>query len=358
MLAIVVLAGFVSGCSKKAPAETPKPATAAETKETTAENKEVATAPAGELTTEQKNAAVLFYQYSDTYISTVRSNFETMANAADWTLNVQDGQNNQATQNDQLDNVISQGAKVLLVNIVDMGAAQTVLDKAKAADLPLILFNREPTDIEVYKSYDKARFVGTRKEEAGIIQGEMIAKKWKEGSLDRNGNGKLDYVMLHGGLDNGEAVARTEFSVKAIKDAGIEVNEIGMQIAAWDTEKAKTAMDVWASSDLDNIDVVIANNDSMAIGAINALKAVGFNDADKAKHILVYGVDATEEAQEAIRQGFMDGTVKQDAEAMAKAMLALATNAAAGKDYIEGTEYKWDESGVAVRIPYQPFTGQ
>lgn len=299
-----------------------------------------------------------FYQYSDTYTSTVRSALEKYAGEMNLELNLQDAQNNQGMQNDQIPNVISCGVDVILMNIVDTGAAANVIDQAKAADLPIIFFNREPEDIDVYKSYDKSRFVGTRKEDAGIIQGEMIVDLWNSdpAKFDRNGDGKLNYVMLHGGLDNAEAIARTEYSVKTITDAGIEVQEIGMQIAAWDTERAKNAMDAWVAKDLDNIDVVIANNDGMAIGAINALRAIGFNSGDDSKYIPVFGVDATEEAKEAISQGTMAGTVLQDADAMAKALAEIARNAGQGKDFLDGLDYEYDESGVAVRIPYAPYT--
>ncbi|NLY21179.1 MAG: galactose ABC transporter substrate-binding protein [Tissierellia bacterium] len=347
LLALVMMGTMMVACGKKeeAPAE-----------------------PTGEATTETPEATepaegggtigALYYNYSDTYISTVRSNFDEYAKEAGFELNVQDGQNNQGTQNDQIDNVISKGVDALLVNIVDTGAAVNVIDKAKAADLPLIFFNREPEDISVYGTYDKSRFVGTRKEEAGIIQGEMVVEAWADGAADRNGNGKLDYVLFHGGLDNAEAIARSEYAVKTIVDAGIEINKIGEQIANWDAEQAKLAMDAIVAKNLEDIDFVLANNDSMAMGAVNALKAVGYNTGDPDKYIPVYGVDATEEAKEAISKGEMAGTVKQDAEAMAKAMLTLAQNAIEGKEFIEGTDYEYDESGVAVRIPYQPYTGE
>ncbi|NLK59315.1 MAG: substrate-binding domain-containing protein [Tissierellia bacterium] len=190
---------------------------------------------------------MILMQYSDTYTSTVRSALEKYAGEMNLDLNLQDAQNNQGMQNDQIPNVISRGVDVILMNIVDTGAAANVIDQAKAADLPIIFFNREPEDIGVYATYDQSRFVGTKKEDAGIIQGDMIAELWNTdvAKYDRNGNGKLDYVMLHGGLDNAEAIARTEYSVKTIEEAGIEVNEIGMQIANWDSEKAKNAMDAW-----------------------------------------------------------------------------------------------------------------
>lgn len=307
-------------------------------------------------TGDSKKVAVFFYQFNDTYLSTVRNAMKELDdkdNEIEFVF--QDGGNDQGKQNDSIDAQLNK-ADMYLVNLVDTGAAQTVLQKLQPTGKPAVLFNREPDNIDSYKTYDKARFVGTKKEEAGIIQGEIIKEFWNNNkAADRNGNGKLDYVLLHGGLDNAEANARSEYAVKTLKDAGIEVNEIGMQIANWDTEKAKQAMDAWLAKNEADIDVVIANNDGMAIGAINSLKAVGYNSGDKAKHVGVFGVDATEEAKEAIKNGSMDGTVMQDAVAMAEAMYKLTKNALAGKDYLDGTEYKWDESGIAVRIPYKKF---
>ena len=307
--------------------------------------------------TDSKKIGVFFYQFNDTYLSTVRNALKELDDKDDSIEFIfQDAQNDQGKQNDEIDTLLDQ-VDGYLVNLVDTGAAQIVLEKLKPTDKPAILFNREPDDINSYKAYDKARFVGTKKEEAGVIQGNIISEYWNanKDTVDRNKNGKLDYVLLHGGLDNAEANARSKYSVDTITEAGIEVNEIGMQIANWDTEKAKQAMDAWLAKDEANIDVVIANNDGMAIGAINSLKALGYNDKDAEKHVGVFGVDATEEAKAAIEVGSMDGTVMQDGVAMAEAMYKLAKNSVEGKDYLDETEYKWDESGIAVRIPYKKF---
>ncbi len=304
-----------------------------------------------------KKVAVFFYQFNDTYLSTVRNAMKELDDAdSEIEFIFQDAQNDQGKQNDSIDAQLEK-ADAYLVNLVDTGAAQTVLQKLAPTGKPTLLFNREPDNLDSYKLYDKARFVGTKKEEAGVIQGNLIADYWKNNkdTVDRNGNGKLDYVLLHGGLDNAEANARSEYAVKTIKEAGIEVNEIGMQIALWDTEKAKQAMDAWLAKNEADIDIVIANNDGMAIGAINSLKALGYNGEDKAKHIGVFGVDATEEAKAAITAGSMDGTVMQDAVAMAEAMHKLIKNGLNGKEYLDGTDYKYDESGIAVRIPYKKF---
>ena len=300
---------------------------------------------------------VLIYKFDDTYISSVRQALQALDEAdAEIELVMQDGQNNQGIQNDQLDNLISQGVKSLLVNIVDIGAAQNVIDKAKAADIPVVFFNREP-DANVLKQYDKARFVGTQAEEAGIIQGEMMAELFEDAKYDRNGDGKVNYVLLHGGADNPEAVARSEYSVKTMNEKGLETEELAMQIAEWDNEKAKNAMDGWLQRDQDNIELVIANNDGMASGAISALKAIGFNSGDESKYIPVFGVDATEEAKVLISEKSMAGTVMQDAQGMAKALIHLGKNAATGKDFLEGSSYEYDASEISVRIPYQPYSG-
>lgn len=303
---------------------------------------------------------VAFYKYDDAYMSSVRIALEKVASEYDNVeLLLNDSQNDQAKQNDQIDVMIQRGVDVLLINVVDTGAAETVVQKAKDAGIPLILFNREP-DTEIVKAYDQARFVGTTASEAGVIQGEMIAELWNSDSkFDRNGNGVLDYVMLIGDAENPEAIARTKYSVDTVTEAGIEVNLIGEQVANWDPDKANTAMSAWLSKDEDNIDIVFSNNDSMASGAIAALQAAGFNtEADAEKYIPVYGVDATDEAVDLIARGIMSGTVKQDAEGMAKAVFLLGYNAALGNDFLEGTEYEYDETEVAVRIPYQPFVNE
>lgn len=305
-----------------------------------------------------KKVGVLIYKFDDTYVSSVRQALEALdKDDANIELVMQDGQDNQGMQNDQLDNLISQKVSALLVNIVDIGAAQNVIDKAKAADIPVIFFNREP-DKDVLKQYEKARFVGTKPEEAGVIQGEMMAELFADAKYDRNGDGMINYVLLHGGTDNPEAVARSEFSVKTMNEKGIKTDELAMQIASWDNEKAKNAMDGWLQKDEANIDLVIANNDGMASGAISSLKAIGYNMGDDTKYIPVFGVDATEEAKVLIKEKAMAGTVMQDGAGMAKALFALGMNAANGKDFIDGTSYKYDDSEISVRIPYQAYTAE
>lgn len=294
------------------------------------------------------------YKYDDTYISTVRQGLQKLANGkAELLLN--DGKGDQGTQNDQIDLLIQKGVDVLLVNIVDVGAAQTIVNKAKAADIPIIFFNREPSE-EVLKSYDKARFIGTNAKDAGVIQGQIIADIWKKGESDTNGDGIMQYVMFKGEPDNPEAVARTEWSVKTAEELGVKTQQLELQVCNWDTELAHRAMESWLSKYGDKIEFAIANNDGMAQGAIAALQGAGYNMGEGTKTIPVVGVDATDAAKDLINKKYMSGTVLQDGNAMAEALFAVSMNVATGKDHLEGTYYKYDESGVAVRIPYKAYT--
>lgn len=299
---------------------------------------------------------VCFYKYDDTYISTVRQSLEKIANGK-VNLLLNDGKGDQGTQNDQVDLLIQKKVDALLVNVVDVGAAQTIVNKAKNADIPIIFFNREPSE-EVLKSYNKARFVGTNAKDAGVIQGEIITKTWQNDDCDKNNDGILQYVMLKGEPDNPEAVARTEWSIKTVNENGIETQQLGLQVCNWDTEMASRAMEAWLSKFGDEIEFVVANNDGMAQGAIAALQAAGYNKGDKEKFVPVVGVDATDAAKDLISKGYMTGTVLQDGNKMAEALFNISYNAAQGLDFIDGTNYKYDESGVAVRIPYQSYNGE
>ena len=289
---------------------------------------------------------VTVYKYDDNFMAIVRQNMETMSKDLGVELNMADSQNNQSTQNDQVDVFLSKNMDAFAINLVDPAAAKTVLDKIKAAGKPVVFYNKEP-DAATLASYDKAYYVGTASKDAGVIQGALIADEWAANKTwDLNGDGKIQYVMLKGEPGHPDAEARTEWSVKTLNEKGIGTEELQKDTAMWDTAQAKDKMDAWISGpNKDKIEVVIANNDGMAFGAIESLKAAG-----KGK-IPVFGVDALPEALAKIESGELAGTVLNDAKNQAKATLDLAKNLAAGKAATEGTEWKLDDK-KAVRVPY------
>ncbi len=297
---------------------------------------------------------VLIYKYDDTYISSVRQALEKEGNGQQSvTLKMMDGRGSQQVQEAQIESLIKQKVDVLVVNFVDVTAAQAVFEQAKSAGIPVVVFNREPPE-DVMKSYDRARYVGTVPSEAGVLQGKLILDAWKHNPYDKNHDGKIQYIMLKGDDGNIEAEARTKYSIQTVNEGGVETEQLADTMCAWDASQAFTEVSKLLAQFGDSIECIVSNNDDMAIGAIKALQSNGYNDGS-AKYVPVFGVDATREAQSLIKNGQMTGTVLQDADGMAKAIFAMAQNAALKKDFLEGTAYQYDDTGYAVRVPYLPF---
>ena len=248
-------------------------------------------------------------------------------------------------QNDQVDIMLARGVDAMAINLVDPAAAPVIIRKAKMDDVPVVFYNKEPA-AEQLASYDKAFFVGTDSKESGIIQGELIARHWDHHpEWDLNKDGVLQYVLLKGEPGHPDAEARTSYVVSTLHEKGVQTEQLHLDTAMWDTAMAKDKMDAWISGpNADRIEAVIANNDAMAMGAIESLKA-----AAKSK-IPVFGVDALAEALALIEKGEMQGTVLNDARNQAKATFELTRNLAEGRAAGEGTE--WQIVNKVVRIPY------
>ena len=300
---------------------------------------------------------VLVYRQDDTYIGLV-----TKAIVAAFSdkveVTVLFAENDQLLQNGQIDTLLRKKVDALALNIVDTQAAGAAVDTIKKAGIPVVFFNREP-DLAGIKAYDRARFVGTDPFDAGIMQGDIIKELWeKHPEFDKNRDGKFQYLMIQANLDNSEALARTEYSVKQARAVGVPMSQVGETLlCSWDKSIALEAVTTTFPLYEGKIELIIANNDAMALGAIQALNKTGYNlpGGDRAKFIPIVGVDAIPDAVAAIKGGVMSGTVVQDSDSMGKAIAAMLLNAVDGKDFLNGLPYSWDESGIAVRIPYSRF---
>jgi methyl-galactoside transport system substrate-binding protein len=330
--------------------------------------------------------AVFYYTYSDVYISSVRTALDAALTGKGISFQNYDSNSNQTTQNEQIDTAISQGASALVVNIVTAGsvdASQAIVDKAKAADIPVIFFNRalgsDGEDTAVLQSYGKMSFVGTDAPEAGHMQGEMIGEyvvaNYDE--IDLNKDGNISYAMFKGQEGNVEAIYRTQYSVE---DANAILTAAGKPALVYFDSANKDGYQVdldgnWSSSAANNhmvtnlaqynegnhnmIELVICNNDGMAEGAVSALNDKGYNlGAGKdGKTVPVFGVDATDAARQLIADGKMTGTIKQDAEGMADCIALLAENVLSGKAMFDGTDSynKAADASNKLYIPYAIF---
>ena len=289
---------------------------------------------------------VTIYKYDDNFMSVVRKAIEKEASASpDVQLLMNDSQNDQSKQNDQIDVLLAKGVKSLAINLVDPAAAGTVIEKARGQNVPIVFFNKEPSR-KALDSYDKAYYVGTDSKESGIIQGDLIAKHWAANpNWDLNKDGQIQFVLLKGEPGHPDAEARTTYVIKELNDKGLKTQQLALDTAMWDTAQAKDKMDAWLSGpNANKIEVVIANNDAMAMGAVEALKA------HNKSAIPVFGVDALPEALALVKSGAMAGTVLNDANNQAKATFDLAKNLADGKGAADGTNWKIDNK--IVRVPY------
>lgn len=297
------------------------------------------------------------YKFDDTFMTGVRNAMQGEADKQGVTLELVDSQNKQPTQNEQVDTFITKGVNALAINPVDRTAAAPIIKKAKDKKLPIVFLNREPEKADM-DSYDKVWYVGAKAEESGKLSGEIISDYFKANKgADKNGDGVIQYVMLQGEPGHQDATLRTEYSIKAIEEKGFRTEKLAADTAMWDKAKATDLMKAFITGQgLDKIEAVICNNDDMALGAIEALKAEGYNKGDAAKYIPVVGVDATAPALQAMKEGSLLGTVLNDANNQGKATVAIAAAAAKGKEINKDTIGYDVTDGKYVWIPYVKVT--
>ena len=336
------------------------------------------------------NVGVFYYTYDDVYMSSVRAAIDSELNALGVKFTNYDCQNDQAKQNDLITTAITNGCNMLVVNLVNSGnkdAANKIMELADG--LPVLFINRavEGTENEgeVLNAHKNIGFIGTDAPEAGHMQGKMVAEYLLANydAFDLNGDGKISYALMKGDEGNVEAIYRTQFGVedadKLLTAAGKPALEYFNptattkyqvdQAGAWSTQAALDYMNTnlaeYNEANGNMIELVICNNDGMAVGVVQALNAAGYNTGS-GKTIPVFGVDATDDAKALIGQGKMAGTVKQDAEGMAKAVAQTVKALSEGKTMVEalaaaaGTGDNFSISGkVAAKlyVAYAPYTG-
>ena len=339
-LLAVLLAGVMTlslaacgGAGGAAPAQEAAPAEAAADA--------AAGAAGGDLST--KKVGVCIYQFSDNFMTLFRTELESYLISlgfAKENITIQDGANDQGTQSNQIDAFIADGVDVLIINPVNSSSAATITDKVVGAGIPLVYINREPDADEEKRWADNdwnVTYVGCDARQSGTMQGEIIGDLGLD-ALDFNKNGKVDYIMIEGDPENVDAQYRTEFSVKALTDAGFEVNCLTDQVGNWDQAQGQQLVANALSQYGNDIEVVFCNNDAMALGALQAIEAAG---RKVGTDIYLVGVDALTEALEDVLAGTMTGTVFNDHIAQSHGAADAAINFVngAGNEYYIGCDY-------------------
>jgi len=289
---------------------------------------------------------VCIYNGEDTFISSllnvIRDEADGVAN-----LLVYDSRNNQNLQNDQVEALLQAGVDALIVNPVDRTSAIYLLQMAMRYQKPIVFINREPL-LEDLQTYGGAYYVGIDPKEQGILQGRLAAEYFRiHPSGDKNGDGLMQLVMLKGEPGHQDAELRTLYAIKSLQAEGIIPEKLQEETAMWERSLGQERMVALLNAYGDRIECVISNNDDMALGAIDALKAAGYFSDDR--YIPVIGIDATAPAVEALEQGSLYATVINDAYGQGKACVILALLLARGEDITaENFPYQMSEKVVYI----------
>ncbi len=257
-------------------------------------------------------------RFDDNFLTVMRNGMVEHAGNIGVDLQVEDATDDVAKQLDQINNFIASGVDAIIVNAVDTSATEAMTAAAEAAGVPLVYVNREPINVDVLP--DNQAFVASNEIESGTLESFQVCRNLRAAG---KAGGAKGFVLM-GQLSNQAAVQRTKDVHDVIgMDMCNFMTIIDEQTAEWSRDKAQDLMTNWLSSGED-FDFVIANNDEMAIGAIQAMKAAGIDMAT----VQVGGVDATQDALVAMQAGDLDVTVFQDAfgqgSGSVNAALALA----------------------------------
>lgn len=287
---------------------------------------------------------ITIYQFADNFMTLYREELvryltEDCGIPAE-NITIVDGKNDQAEQTNQIDGFIADNVDVMILNLVQSSSAASVIQKADAAGIPVVFINREPSAEDMALNGNFC-YVGADARQSGTFQGQIIAETENKG--DWNGNGVVDYVMIMGDPENVDAQYRTQFSIKALEDAGLKVNKLFEQRGDWDQTKGQELAATALSQYGNDVDVIFCNNDAMALGAYQAIVDAG---RTVGQDIYLVGVDALDECQAMVQDGTMTGTVLNDHIGQSHTAADVALLAAKGEkmekyywvDYVKVTK--------------------
>ena len=260
-------------------------------------------------------------KFDDNFLTVLRNGIQAQADTAGLSVQIEDAQNDVAKQLDQINNFIASGVTAIIVNPVDTSATQAMTDAAAAAGVPLVYVNRQPINVDTLP--DNQAFVASNEVDSSSQGFIEQCNQWAAA-----GKAEVSVYVMQGELSNQAAVQRTQNYTDVI-DAGkcaVKVNVIDQQTANWSRDEAQNLMTNWLSTGA-AFDGVLANNDEMALGAIQAMKAAGIDMAS----VIVSGVDATQDALASMQAGELDITVFQNAAAQGGGALDAAVKLAAGE---------------------------
>ncbi len=308
------------------------------------------------------NVAVLLYTF-DPFMSSLRESLENIEkeNPTKVHFTFYDGKNNIALQHESLNSIINGGnTNLIMANLADTNetSVNSAIDIVKSKGIPIVFLDIPPDVVSnVSKNYGKAAFILANSDLAGTIQGKILVNLWNSNkkAIDKNNDNILQYVLLQGNAGDPVTIDRTKYVISTINNSGIKTDPLAQVNANWSRQIAASAIESLFFKYDGKIEAIIANNDDMAIGAINSLQKYGYNKGDELKNIAVVGIDGIQEAEDLIDKGFMTGTVVQDSETLAEVFYNVGMNLVNNLSPIENTNYKIVDREIIISFPYKEY---
>lgn len=272
---------------------------------------------------------VAIYLDTDTFIKRILSGMEEAVRTYEQetgrkvVLTVSAANGSQKLQNEQVKRFMASGCDAVCVNLVDRTSASSIIDivQGENPSVPVVFFNREPVPEDIMRG-ERIYYVGSDAKQSAVLQGRAVAESWRfRPEMDKNGDGVLQYVMLEGEMGHQDTIIRSDYSVQTIAEAGVTLKKLDSGTADWNRGRAKALMEQWLERFGNEIELVLCNNDDMALGAADALAETGVLAA-------VFGIDATDVGMEALADGRLWGTVDCNGAAQGQAVFRLAAGIA------------------------------
>ncbi|MDO4788881.1 MAG: galactose ABC transporter substrate-binding protein [Johnsonella sp.] len=291
------------------------------------------------------------YKADDTFISSIRKEVENYVkeyekeNNIRIKLEITDAEGSQTLQNKQIDRFIALEYDAICINPVERTEVSGIIDKAEAANIPIVFFNREPVESDMQRA-EKLYYIGIDPKESALLQGQILIDAYRKEKklLDHNEDGYVEYLLLEGEPNHQDSLVRTEWIIKSLQRAGIPIRKLEGAVANWDRSQGAALMERWMNEYGNQIELVISNNDDMALGALDALeKNKSFS------YVKTVGIDGTPQGMEAVERGALFGTVRGNSREYAYVITNLAVSAAGGSNIPQDIEEKL-ESGKYYHV--------
>ena len=302
---------------------------------------------------------VCTYKASDTFIASIITELEKIIKEEEQLrettikLDISDAKESQLTQNEQVQKYIALDYDVICVNIVDRTLAAHLIDQASSAQIPLVFFNRQPVEEDMYRS-DSVYYIGSNAKESAIMQGELIIEAYKRNPefIDKNQNGIIEYAILEGEAGHQDTVIRTEYAIKTLEEKGLELKKVAGWCANFDRNQAAALVEQWLSHEQEEIELILSNNDDMALGAADAIEKL------EEESIAIVGIDGTPQGREAVDKGILLGTVVSEQKLYARKIFTLCDALIKGDEFVdqlelEDSKYMWMPWGKYIQDFYR-----